>query len=84
MKQHIEIAAKLYQCHKTAKKLFKEEFQDKIKFYKDRIFKVMELSKVDELKAVSILCELPSVKDEAFAIMMFLAAVVEILEPDTH
>lgn len=81
MKEQIKIAAKLYDCHETAKKLYKSEFPEKIKFYKEVIQGYMAKHNVDEMKAVIAICEFDSVKGQGIAIMLFMAAVVELIEP---
>jgi hypothetical protein len=81
MEQEIKIAAKLYQCRDTAKKLFKDEFNEKISWYKEKIIKAKEDLNMDVLETVLELCNIPSVKENGMALMLFMAAAVEILEP---
>lgn len=81
MRQQIELAAKMYKCHDTAKKLFGEEFKDKISWYTELINKYSQQKEKDILPSVVDLCNLDSVKENGMAMMLFMAAAVEILEP---
>lgn len=80
VKETIQIAAKMYDCQDTAKKLFKDEYPDKISWYVTTLRGVMEKEKLGELKAVLFVSELDSVKDNGMAIILFMAAAVEIIE----
>lgn len=81
MREQIQITAKLYQCQETAQKFYKEEYQDKIKWYKETLNKYAKLNKTDTLKAVISICQKSPIKENGMSIMMFMAAAVEIIEP---
>lgn len=83
MEQEIKIAAKLYECRDTAKRFFKSEFQERIRFYKRVIEAEQMKSGTEILQAVTSLCEMKGVKDDGMAIMMFMAAAVELMEPSS-
>lgn len=80
MKEEVLIAAKIYRCQESAMKLFREEYPEKVKWYVDTLRDVMEKEELSELKAVLFVSKLDSVKDNGVAIMMFIAAVAEIIE----
>jgi len=82
MEKQIKIAAKLYQCRDTAKRFYRDEFKDKIEPYKECIRKYMVNSGKDELLSVMEICEIDEIKDKGgFAIIMFMAAATELIEP---
>jgi len=82
MEKQIKIAAKLYQCRDTAKRFYKDEFKDKIEPYKECIRKYMMNSGKDELLSVMEICEIDEIKEKGgFAIIMFMAAATELIEP---
>jgi hypothetical protein len=63
------------------KSLFGKEYHDKLKWYMEKIDSHAETRNLDTLKAVLELCEMPSVKENGMAVVLFMAAAVEILEP---
>lgn len=79
--QQIKLAAKLYQCRDAAKSLYGKEYKAELKWYISRIYDYQKKQKVETLPAVLAICSLPSVKENASATMMFMAAAVEIIEP---
>lgn len=81
MKKQIKIAAKLYQCRDTAKRFYKDEFKYKVEPYKECIRKYMDKSDKDELLSVMEICEVDEMKEKGFAIIMFMAAAIELIEP---
>ena len=80
MREHIQIAAKMYDCQETAMKLFKDEYPKKIQWYVETLKGVMAKENLDELKSVLFVSKLDSVKDNGMAVMLFMAAAVEIIE----
>ncbi len=80
MREQIQIAAKMYQCQESAMKLFRDEYETKVKWYVDTLKAVMQKENLSELKAILFVSKLDSVKDNGVAIMMFMAAAVEIIE----
>lgn len=81
MEQQIKIAAKLYQCRDTAKRFYRDEFKDKVEPYKECIRKYMAESGKDELLSAMDICEIDEMKEKGFAIIMFMAAATELIEP---
>lgn len=81
MEREIKIAAMLYECRDTAKRLFKKDFITKVEPYVNSIKKVMNEAKVDCLKAVLIISKMESFQNDGMIQMMFFAAAVEIIEP---
>jgi peptide deformylase len=77
----VEIAARIYECQEAAKVLFADEYEKKIKWYKNVILRVCKDHSCDTLKAVLFICNMESIKDNGTAVMMFMAAAVEIVEP---
>lgn len=80
MREQIEIAAKMYKCQTTAKNLFKEEYNFKIKPYENIIEAHRNRFGLDVLPSVLELSSFESVRDNGMAIMLFMAAAVEIIE----
>ena len=82
MEKQIKIAAKLYQCRDTAKGFYRDEFKDKVEPYKECIRKYMAKSGKDELLSVMEICNVDEIKEKGgFAIVMFMAAATELIEP---
>ena len=80
IRETVQIAAKMYECQESAMKLFREEYPDKISWYVTTLRGVMAKEKLGELKAVLFVSKMDSVKDNGMAIMLFMAAAVEIIE----
>lgn len=80
MREQIRIAAKLYECQETAKKLYGDEYKDKMKWYIDTLNKYAKLNKTDTLKAVISICKKSPIKENGMAVMLFMAAAVEVIE----
>lgn len=81
METEIKIASKLYECRETARNFFKELYPEKIKPYVNIINNVAKANKKEPLQAVLMICDLDTIKNDGFAMMMVMAAAVEILEP---
>lgn len=79
--QQIKLAAKLYQCRDAAKSLYGKDYMKKLDWYKCRIYEYQNKQCVETLPAVLAICSLPSIKENAMATMLFMAAAVEIIEP---
>lgn len=83
MEEKIKLAAKLYKCRDSAKSLYREKYPEKIQWYKDVIQNAQKKWKKDVLETTIDLCNLSSIKEEGVAIMMFMAAATELIEPST-
>lgn len=81
MKDKIIIAAKLYKSQESAKFLHGKDYEEKIKWYKEQLQEISQEKGITILEAVIIACEVPVIQSSGTAIMMFLAAAVEIIEP---
>jgi uncharacterized membrane protein len=79
--KEIKIAAKLYQCRDTAKKLYKDEYDKKLLTYKNFIQAHMKKFNIDVLPSVLEICSFDSVKCDGITTMLFMAAAVELIEP---
>lgn len=79
--QQIKMAAKLYQCRDAAKALFGNEYKERLNYYRHVIDQHKLNQQIDTLPAVLAICSLPHVKENEMAVMMFMAAAVEIIEP---
>jgi uncharacterized membrane protein len=80
MEQQVKIAAKLYQCRDTAKRFFRDEYEAKLKPYKNIIESHQKKFNLDVLPSVLELCSFESVRDNGMATMLFMAAAVEMVE----
>lgn len=78
------MAAKLYQCRDTAKRFFKEEFEEKILPYKKIISDVAKEKKIGELEAMMKICDDDVIKNNGWTMMLLMAAAVEIIEPSKN
>ncbi len=81
MEQHIKITAKLYRCRDVAKKFWKDQFPEKIKKYIEVIELVMKVHKKNELEALLIISKEEYYESDGMVQMLFMAAIVEMLEP---
>lgn len=81
MREQIQIAAKLYQCQESAQKLFGEEYPLKIRWYIDTLNAFSLKHGLETLNAVICICKENSIRNNGVALMMFIAAAVEIIEP---
>jgi len=77
---NIQIAAKLYDCRDTAKSLFKEEYKTKLQPYTHIVKEVMKANKLEVIPALLKISKTATYQDSGIAQMMFMAAVVELIE----
>ena len=80
MEKEIKIAAKLYQCRDVAKRFFRDNYDEKIKPYKNAIQTHRERFNLEVLPSVTEICSFESVRDNGMATMLFMAAAVELIE----
>ena len=78
----IGIAYKMYECRKAAKTLWGNEYKVKISTYVTALKKVMDSHGYNELKAVLKFMEDPKIKNNEMAVMLFMAAAIEISEEE--
>lgn len=81
MRTQIEIAAKMYKCQTSAKALFGDEYKSRVQVYKNLIEAHKKKFGLEDLHATMELCSLPSVAENGMAVMLFMAAAVELIEP---
>ena len=83
MEKQIKMAAKLYECRDTAKKLYGAEFQNKISDYKRYIKAcMMKHNYKDEITAaMSLAKDCEGVQGSGMGVMLIMAACVELIEP---
>lgn len=80
MEQQVKLAAKLYQCRDTAKRFFRDEYEAKLKPYRNIIEAHQKKFNLEVLPSVLELCSFESVRDNGMATMLFMAAAVEMIE----
>lgn len=79
------VAGKLKRCQEAAKRLYGIEYQDKIKPYTEAVNSFCRACNTEPLKALPELLNLPSVSGNGMAQVLFVAAVVDIIElPETE
>ena len=81
MEKQVKIAAKLYECRDTAKRFFKAEYKAKLEPYTHIIKAVMKANNLEEIPALLKVSQTHTYQDNAMGQMMFMAAVVELIEP---
>lgn len=81
MEKEIKMAAKLYECRDTAKSFFKEKFKEKLQPYTHIIKEVMKANNLEEIPALLKISKAQHYQENGFAQMMYMAAVVELIEP---
>jgi uncharacterized membrane protein len=81
VEQQVKLAAKLYQCRDTAKRFFRDEYEAKLKPYRNIIDAHQKKFNLEVLPSVLELCSFESVRDNGMATMLFMAAAVEMIEP---
>jgi hypothetical protein len=79
-KQHIQIAARLYECQKAAKGLYREKYQDLTKKYAALIKSVAFAKNMDGIHALLFLLQDAEEKGNGGAMMLLNAAFVEMTE----
>lgn len=79
--QQIRIAAKMYECRDTLKRLTGDKFRERITEYQGFLRTAMQRYECDEIKAAMHLCHDERIRDSAITQMWLIAAAVELLEP---
>ena len=77
----VQLAAKLYECRDTAKRFFRDSYKDKIKPYTEIIQAVMKANNLEEIPALLRISQTETYNESGFNQMMFMAAVLELIEP---
>lgn len=77
----VQMAAKLYDCRETAKKFFREKYKERLQPYTDLLKAVMKANNLEEIPALLKISQTETYKENEMAQMMFMAAVVELIEP---
>lgn len=82
MEKAVKAAAKLYECRDTAKKFFGAEYKTTLEPYIDIVKKTMAANNCNELRALlNYISKTNMYNDSGMAQMLFMAAVVELIEP---
>lgn len=81
MENQIKAAAKLYKCRDTAKSFFGDKYKEKVEPYKHILKQVMEANNLEEIPALLKISESEHYQQNGMAQMMYMAAVVELIEP---
>lgn len=81
MEREIKMAARLYECRDVAKRFFKEEYSSRLQPYIHIIKEVMVKHNINELEALLIISKTHAYQDSGMAQMLFMAGVVELIEP---
>ena len=77
----VKITAKLYECRDTAKSFFRDEYKSKLEPYIHIVKEVMKANNLEEIPALLKISKTNMFQDNGMAQMMFMAAVVELIEP---
>jgi hypothetical protein len=77
----IKISAKLYQCRDTAKSFLKEDYKKRLQPYIDHLKHVMKTENIEEIPALIKTSETDFYQSDGMVQLMFMAALVEIIEP---
>jgi hypothetical protein len=77
----IQIAAKLYNCRDTAKRFFGDKYKERLQPYIHIVKEVMKANNLDELQSLLKISETSLYQENGMGQMMFMAAVVELIEP---
>lgn len=84
MEEQIKMAAKLYECRDSAKSLAKmqnKDYKQMLEPYTVIIDKVMKANKLDHIPALLKISETQTYQESAVTQLMFMAALVEMIEP---
>jgi len=81
MKNAIEVTAKLYKCRDTAKSFLGEKYNEKLEPYTHIIKQVMKANEEEEIPALLRISKTEHYQENGFAQMMYMAAIVELIEP---
>lgn len=79
--QQIKMASKLYECRDTAKAFFKEQYKEKLLPYTHVLKEVMKSNNLTEISALLKISKTNHYQENGMAQMMYMAAVVELIEP---
>lgn len=82
MKQQIQIAAKLYECRDTARRLAGESYKLRLADWKQAVQDIAAAYSLDYLHAGMKLANSFAVKHDGMGMMWAMAATVELIEPD--
>ena len=76
----VQMAAKLYECRDTAKRIFKEEYKAKLEPYIHLVQIVMKANNLEEIPALLKISQTETYQENPMGQMLFMAAVVELIE----
>ena len=78
----VGIAQKMYDCRRAAKRLYGSEYKEKVDTYINALKKVMDSEGMNECEAVGKFIEDPEIKSNEMAVMLLMAAAIEISEEE--
>ncbi len=82
MEKAIKTAAKLYKYRDTARKFFKDDYKTKLEPYTHIVKQVMIANNLKEIPALLKISETQTYQENPMGQMMFIAAAVELMEPN--
>ena len=80
MEKEIKIAIKMQLCLTTAKQLHGKDYPERIEGYIEMIQRYQDIKGGSIMEAIIAMCEFPSIKEEAYAIIMVMAAGCEMFD----
>ena len=80
----VQMAARLYECRDTAKSFFREEYKIKLEPYAHILKEVMKANNLEAIPALLKISQTHTYQESGMAQMMFMAAVVELIEPQNQ
>lgn len=66
-------------AQQTVKEMWKDQYQEKIKWYRDLILHTNSKYKTKTTKSVLAICSTDTFKENPYAILMFNAAAIDII-----
>ena len=79
--KQIKLAAKLYEFRDIAKRFFKDDYKERLQPYTHILKEVMKANNLEELPALLKISKTEHYQGNPMAQMMYMAAVVELIEP---
>lgn len=77
----IQMASKLLECRDAVKSLFGEKYIENLQPYMRIIKEIMRVNNINEIRALLIISKTETYQDSETAQIMFMASVVELIEP---
>ncbi len=84
MEEHVKIALKMKECRVTALKIHGDRYPEKVQPYKDIISLVQKANNMDVMQAINKITQTDELWQKRGTQMMFLAAAVEMIDPQKN